>query len=79
MNAQLRPIEARAIAAPIYDNANLLWRSAWIHDNYQKLRDYWTSLEGEGSDEDWDAFTWTQWDREMTRKSDSRSTLRMHE
>lgn len=78
MNAQLKPIEARAVEAPTFDNDNLMWRSAWVHDNHQKLWDYWRSLEGEGSDADWDAFTWTQWDRQMTRKDENRSTMRQY-
>lgn len=76
MNAQL--IEARAVEAPTFDNDNLMWRSAWIHDNHEALRAYWLSLEGEGTDEDWDRFTWTLWDREMTRKDKNRSTLRQY-
>lgn len=75
MNAVFK-IEALAVEAPTYDNSNLMWRSAWVHDNYEALRAYWLSLEGEGTDEDWDRFTWVQWDRQDAIKHENRNTLR---
>lgn len=79
MNALLKPIETRCVEIPVYDNTSLVWRSAWIHDNYEKLWSYWRSLDGADTDEDWDGFTWVQWDREMTKRENNRSTLRQYE
>jgi hypothetical protein len=80
MNALLKPIEARALIPPTYNNENLSRREDWILDNAVALASWWASCESV-SDEpsrpgDWDAFCWSQWDRQTAIKHEGRNTLR---
>ena len=76
MVAVLKPIEARALSAPIYDNSNLSVRDWWVTDNARALVDYWQACGGDDLTEDFEGFVWTQWDRETARRSEYRNTLR---
>lgn len=80
MNAQLKPIEAQAVALPVYDNTNLSVRDYWIDDNRAALLSWWRECE-RLSDEpshpgDFERFLWAQWDRQTARRHDNRNTLR---
>ena len=64
MNALLKPIEARAVSRPKYDNTNVAKGAVWMSDNWLRLREYWASLGGQGQDPQFFQFTVVQWDRE---------------
>ncbi len=81
MNALLKPIEARAIERPTFNNDNLGSVSKWTHDNYQALRDCYKAL-GKAlpslADDNADGWrhaqgfcSWIacQWDREIYRSA----------
>lgn len=83
MVAVLKPVEARAVSLPVYDNSNLSRREDWILDNAHALKAWWDACESK-SDEpsrpgDWDAFCWCQWDRQTAIRNERGNTLRMHE
>lgn len=44
MNAQLKPIDARAITRPRFDNTHVAKGGTWISDNYEALRAYYLAL-----------------------------------
>ena len=80
MVAVLKPIEVRAIAAPVYDNSNLSVRDYWVSDNTAALLSWWRECE-RLSDEpshpgDFERFLWAQWDRETARRGEHANTLR---
>ena len=63
MNAALK-IDARAVERPTYDNTNVAKGAVWMSDNWLRLREYWTSLGGQGQDGRFFQFATVQWDRE---------------
>lgn len=80
MNAQLKPITARAIERPTYENRNLDKGALWVRDNDATLREYYTALGRtlpQGSDDrllefsraqNFIAFAQCQWDGERLRR-----------
>ena len=77
MNAQLKPITARAIERPTYDNEFLGYADDWFFANSAALIAWWNA--GEKDDRDFDSFVRSQHDIELQRRDDNRRSLRMHE
>ena len=82
MVAVLKPIEARVLTPPCYDNTNLSRREDWILDNAFRLKEWWDACESQ-SDEpsrpgDWDAFCWSQWDRQTAIRYEHSNSLRQY-
>lgn len=82
MNAQLKPIEARAVDLPVYDNTNLSRHEDWKLDNAFALKRWWDACENLDDEPprpgDWDAFCWSQWDRQMAIRNEHGQTLRQY-
>lgn len=58
MNAVLKPITARAIEKPRYDNRHLSDPLLWLIDNATALDNFWCSLSDTYGRPDLDYFRW---------------------
>ena len=76
MNAQLKPIEARCVGRPRYDNTHVTKGALWMRDNDAALKGYYADLGGRlpkpeddnitafGRAQKFLSFAACQWDRE---------------
>lgn len=80
MNARLKPIEARCVEIPSYDNTMLGWQSDWIADNRDALltRSLISTLGDAVTEADFDLFCQSQHDIELARRDEFKNTLRQY-